>query len=90
MEIVYIGAHWCAPCRVIKPQIAELCKKFNVSLKALDFDDDLNDDERETIHKVPTIRIYSKNVKAAEFNTAQVANTEAWLRAHIKLDDADF
>ena len=58
--------------------------------KALDYDDDLDDEGRETIQKVPTIRIFFKAVKAAEFNTAQVANTEAWLRAHIKLDDADF
>jgi thiol-disulfide isomerase/thioredoxin len=90
MEIVYIGAHWCSPCRVIKPQIEEICKKFSVPFKALDYDDDLDDEGRETIQKVPTIRIFFKAVKAAEFNTAQVANTEAWLRAHIKLDDADF
>jgi thiol-disulfide isomerase/thioredoxin len=90
MEIVYIGAHWCSPCRVIKPQIEAICKKFSVPFKALDYDDDLDDEGRETIQKVPTIRIFVKAVKAAEFNTAQVANTEAWLRAHIKLDDADF
>jgi len=90
MEIVYIGAHWCSPCRVIKPQIEEICKKFSVPFKALDYDDDLDDEGRETIQKVPTIRIFFKAIKAAEFNTAQVANTEAWLRAHIKLDDADF
>jgi hypothetical protein len=75
---------------VIKPQIEEICKKFSVPFKALDYDDDLDDEGRETIQKVPTIRIFFKAVKAAEFNTAQVANTEAWLRAHIKLDDADF
>jgi thiol-disulfide isomerase/thioredoxin len=91
--VVYIGAAWCGPCRTIKPQIEAICKKFSAPLKPYDYDKDLSDEARETVTKVPTIRIYSHGHLVAEYNANQVAQTEAWLASHVRVAaaaDTDF
>jgi thiol-disulfide isomerase/thioredoxin len=92
MEIHYIGASWCAPCRTIKPQMIELCKKYSVPLKIYDLETDLEASEVEKITKIPTVRIYKEGTMIAEHTTAQVAQTATTLAAHVTLGgtDADF
>lgn len=91
VEVTYIGAAWCKTCKTIKPQIEELCKKFSVQLNILDYDADLEVEEKEQITKVPTIRIYESAVKKAEFNMNQVEQTDLWLSGNIKITtDEDF
>jgi thiol-disulfide isomerase/thioredoxin len=93
VEIHYIGAAWCAPCRVAKPALEALCKKFSIPFKPYDYDKDLDDTERESVSKVPTVRIFAGGVQVAEYNANQVAQTEAWLGAHVRVAaaaDADF
>lgn len=89
IEIVYIGAAWCSTCKTIKPALVELCKKFTVELTVLDYDIDLEDEAQEEIKKVPTIKIVHDRRKVAEFNTNQVASTEAWLTANVKLGSTE-
>ena len=79
VEVVYIGAAWCATCKTIKPAIEELCRKFSVPMKILDYDKDLDDEEQEAIKKVPTLRICKDGTQVAEYNVNQVASVEAWL-----------
>jgi thioredoxin-like negative regulator of GroEL len=92
--IVYIGAAWCAPCRTAKPALEALCRKFSIPFKPYDYDKDLDDSARETISKVPTVRIVVDGRVVAEYNSNQVAQTEAWLGAHVRMTaaaaDADF
>jgi len=85
IHLIYIGAAWCGPCRVVKPRIEELCKKFGISYKLRDYDADLGDDEKEAITKVPTIRICDDELLVAEYTSNQVAQTEAWLQAHVAI-----
>ena len=87
--IVYIGASWCGTCKTIKPQLLELCRKFQADFTELDYDADLDDDEKESIQKVPTIRIRQGGAQVAEFNQRQVAQTEAWLRENMGLAPTD-
>ena len=84
-ELVYIGAAWCGTCKTIKPQLIELCKKFSIPIILKDYDNDLDDDEQSTVTKVPTVRILVEGRVAAEFNVRQVAQTEEWLLANVKL-----
>ena len=90
MEVIYIGATWCGTCKVIKPKSMELCAKFGVPLKTLDYDDDLEDDEKETITKVPTLQIKKDGVLVETYNINQVASLEAYLTANVTLATDDF
>lgn len=89
MELTYIGATWCKTCKVIKPQIEELCKKFSVPFHELDYDNDLEVEEKEQINKVPTVKISSPGSQTTVFNVNQVAQTEAWFAANVKLAATD-
>ena len=92
MEVEYIGAAWCSTCKTIKPAIMELCKKFNVPLKVLDLDEDLDDEQQSTIKKVPTIRIYNQGKLAETYEQNQVKSVEMFLsmNAGISTSGDDF
>lgn len=93
MEVVYIGATWCKTCKVIKPEITELCRKFNVSLKTLDLDEDLEESEQATIRKVPTIRILKDGKLVETFDVNQTKSTEMYLSMNVGIGtkgDDDF
>jgi thioredoxin 1 len=85
MEVVYIGATWCGTCKLIKPSLDELCKKFSVPIKVLDYDNDLTDAEQEDISKVPTVRIFKDGKQVEEYNFLQVQSTEEWLKKNVQL-----
>ena len=85
----YIGATWCATCKVIKPKTEELCKKFSVDMEDLDIEE-LDDDESNSVTKVPTL-IMTKDGKALEtWNVNQVKSLEEWLTTNISLKTDDF
>lgn len=88
MEIVYIGASWCTTCKVIKPKTLELGKLYDVPVKILDYDDDIEEEEKATITKVPTLRIMRDGECVETWNVNQVAQLTAWLSINIKLNTA--
>jgi len=90
MEINYIGAKWCSTCKIIKPATEELAKRFSVPLLCFDFDEDLTDDEKDYIKKVPTIRILKNKVQVAEFNVNQVKSLETYLQANVTMTTDEF
>lgn len=90
MEVIYIGASWCSTCKVIKPKTTELCTKFGVTLKLLDYDDDLEEEEKSEITKVPTLQIKQDGVLLETFNVNQVASLEAYLTKNVTLATDDF
>ena len=91
MNVTYIGAVWCATCKTIKPQVEELCRKFSVQLKVLDYDDDLDEAGKDAITKVPTLQIYTEaGVLCATYNQKQVESLTAWLEANVSLKSDDF
>lgn len=87
--IVYIGAEWCVTCKVIKPKMEELAKKFSISYKIYDLEE-LDEEDAESITKVPTIRIYDGETKIQEYNVKQVESLENWLQQNISLTTDDF
>lgn len=90
MEVIYIGASWCSTCRVIKPKTIELCAKFGVALKLLDYDEDLEEEEKSNITKVPTLQIKKNGELLESFNVNQVASLEAYLTKNVTLATDDF
>lgn len=91
--IVYIGAAWCKTCKEIKPKTLELGQRFGVPVEVLDYDDDLDEEQKAQVTKVPTIRIQKDGVQVAEYNINQVASLSAWLTANVSLSatgDEDF
>ncbi len=82
---MYIGATWCGTCKIIKPAIEQLAKKFSVTLKTLNYDTDLEEEAQDLVRKVPTIWMIQDGKRVAEFNVNQVASTEAWLLANVSL-----
>ncbi len=88
-SIVYIGAKWCATCKVIKPKTEELAKKFSVPLKVLDLEEDLEDEEQALILKVPTLRILKEDSVIAEYNVKQVESLQTWLQENVTLLPSD-
>jgi len=90
MEIQYIGAKWCSTCKTIKPATEALAKRFAISLRCFDLDEDLTEDEKDTIKKVPTLRIFKDGRQVEEYNTNQVKSLEAYLATNVILRTEDF
>jgi thiol-disulfide isomerase/thioredoxin len=89
--IIYIGAKWCAPCKVIKPAVQDLSKKFQIPMTIKDYDDDLTDEERETVSKLPSLRIYNDtNILVVEFLDDKVAKLTEWLQTNMLTPTDDF
>jgi thiol-disulfide isomerase/thioredoxin len=86
-EIVYIGAKWCAPCKAVKPQVVDLAQKFNVPLTLLDYDD-LEEEERGNVSKLPTIRVCDSGT-VKEYTTNHVEQLAEWLRSTVRVNTTD-
>ena len=89
IEIVYIGAAWCTTCKTIGPATEALCKKYGVELRKLDYDRDLEEDEKDAVTKVPTLRAWKGGAQVAEWNQNQVLSLEVWLGRNVPLATTD-
>lgn len=76
-------------CKVIQPKVQELAKKFSIAIHILDYEE-LEEEDAESIKKVPTVRIYDGKVKVQEYNVKQVESLETWLQGNIVLATDDF
>ena len=90
IAVVYIGATWCSTCKTIKPAVEALTRRFGVGLLLLDYDRDFEEgDEKDSITKVPTLRVHRDGIQIVEWNVNQVASLEAWLQANVVIATAD-
>jgi thioredoxin-like negative regulator of GroEL len=87
--ILYIGATWCKTCHQIQPAIADLCKKFQVTLTCKDLDEDCTEEEREDVRKVPTVYIRKDDAPVVKYDSNQIASVQSWLQEHVVLE-SDF
>ena len=60
ITIKYVGASWCRPCKIVKPEVEKLCSRFKINLTIKDFDEDLSEKEQSEIIKLPSIFIYDE------------------------------
>jgi thiol-disulfide isomerase/thioredoxin len=75
--IVYVGAEWCPPCKVLKPKIRELvAEKEGVGLLELDVDtEDVREHEEFShIRGIPYVMIYrfGELLKGGNMNIEQI------------------
>jgi thiol-disulfide isomerase/thioredoxin len=90
-SITYIGAKWCSICKTIKPQLEEICKKFQIPIEIKDLDEDCTEQEIAEIKKVPTVQIRTNAEIVQVYNVKQVESVETWLKANATLvEDNDF
>lgn len=89
-SVIYIGASWCAPCKVIRPQIAELCKRNDI--KFIEYDiEELGEEERDKITKIPTVTVLTKGSQELKtWNFNQVESFKNWLVENSNLQTDDF
>lgn len=83
-SILYIGASWCGPCKRAKPLTEELAKAFHIPIAVKDLDDDLTEEERAPIKKVPTIRVLDGEKKVV-MECNQYAVLEEWVKSNVKV-----
>jgi thiol-disulfide isomerase/thioredoxin len=89
--IHYYGAKWCSPCKIVKPRVEELAKRFSVPLTVFDIDDMEEGEEKSKISKLPTIRVCKPGIVMVEFITRHVEQLEAWLKSNVRVNtDEDF
>ncbi len=72
ITIKYVGASWCKPCKLVKPEVINLCKQFNIELTIIDYDDDLTTEEQENITKLPSIFILDDGKEVKRITTNHV------------------
>ncbi len=87
-QIEYIGALWCAPCRTVKPVAELLAHKFGVPITFLDYDE-LEEEERDTVKKLPTLRIREDNTVVHTITAAHADMLELWLRTNVRVNATD-
>ena len=88
-SIVYIGATWCKTCKVIKPKLEELAKRFQVEFIAKDLDEDFTEEEKGEITKVPTVRMLKDKSIVDTYNINQVESVTSWLTANVQIASDD-
>jgi thiol-disulfide isomerase/thioredoxin len=90
-EIHYFGAEWCAPCKVQKPLVITLAKRYGITVRLFDIDDEsLPADVRDGITKLPTVRVvHAVDGQIVEFVTKQAEQLERWLQTNVRVNTAD-
>lgn len=61
MKYIYIGAEWCNPCKVFKPQFEKICKEKGLNYEILDAEKDEEKVSKYSIRNVPFIVVEDKN-----------------------------
>jgi thiol-disulfide isomerase/thioredoxin len=88
VELHYIGATWCAPCKVAKPQVEALAKKYGLILTMFDYDE-MEEEVKDTVKKLPTVRILEKGFPVKEITTQHADMLEMWLQANVRVNTTD-
>ena len=91
-ELEYIGASWCAPCKVVKPKVLEQATKYAIPIKTYDIDEDVEKIDVDAVKKLPTLRVIKDGKVVAEFITQHNDQLEEYLMKTIKVSTtgADF
>ena len=91
-ELEYIGATWCAPCKVVKPKVLMQAAKYAIPIKIYDIDEDVEKIDVDAVKKLPTLRVLKDGEVVAEFITRHNDQLEEFLSKTIKpaTTDTDF
>lgn len=85
ITIEYIGATWCGPCKTVKPVAEVLAHKFAVPIAFLDYDE-MEEEEKDTVKKLPTVHIRQAGNIVNTITTAHGDMLEMWLRTNVRVN----
>jgi thiol-disulfide isomerase/thioredoxin len=88
-ELEYIGATWCAPCKVVKPKVQEQAARYAIPIKMYDIDEDVEKIDVDAVKKLPTLRVLKDGTVVAEFITQHNAQLEEFLSKTVKVSTTD-
>ena len=92
MELQIISAAWCKRCDEIKPKAIAVAGLASTTLKVVDYDAELTEEEREVIQKLPTLRFRASTTGA--WRAFLPTEFDAWkrtvLEAAVLAEDSDF
>lgn len=60
-EIIYVGAAWCGPCKMLKPVINQVVEATGVDVHFYDADTDKHICDHFKVTSVPTVIIVENN-----------------------------
>ena len=91
-ELEYIGASWCAPCKIVKPKVLIQATKYAIPIKLYDIDEDVEKIDVDAVKKLPMLRVLKNGEVVAEFITQHNDQLEEFLSKTIKptTTDTDF
>lgn len=58
-QVLYFGAEWCGPCKMIKPQMQQLAGQ--IPIKFIDVDRDRSAVDTYGVRNVPTVIVIDHN-----------------------------
>lgn len=90
IEVQIISASWCKRCGIIKPDVAQYCALNGAALTVVDYEEELDEKEKEGIKSLPTIRM--KRISETVWMIYTADTIEAWKTDIVKLapDNQDF
>lgn len=93
--IHYFGADWCTVCKKVFPAVQDIAARFAIKLEEFDYDM-LEEEEKSTITKLPTVRVIDNAGNAGNAETVSTTiitqhadMLEAWLRSHVRVNTSD-
>lgn len=57
MNIIYLGADWCGPCKIFKPTVQIVSQELGLPVNYINVDHDVSLTERYNIKSIPTILV---------------------------------
>lgn len=60
-KIIVFSAPWCGPCRIYKPQLESFSNESNISVYAVNIDDNGELADKLNIRSVPTTYVYNQD-----------------------------
>lgn len=93
MELQIISATWCKRCDEIKPKATAVAGLASTTLKVVDYDAELTEEERGEITKLPTLRFRASATDS--WRTFLPTEFDAWKRTVLEAvilmeDNEDF
>lgn len=84
----YYGADWCGACKKAHPQVLNVANRYGISVVDVDYDM-LEDAEKDTIKKLPTVRVLDGQQILTEITTQHADMLDMWLRSHVRVNTSE-
>lgn len=90
LTLRYYGADWCGACKKAHPAVLTVAGRYSVPVEDYDYDM-LEDDEKSTIQKLPTVRLVDRQTHQTvhEITTQHADMLDAWLRSHVRVNTSE-